>query len=530
MRGLRLAVTVVVLVFGSVAEAGEGMVVGDQIAGVGWPQQVTHGARAYALAVSPDGKWIAFAEQVIDFRALRNAAEPQPMDWRLSVVAATGGTPRVLVDRKIEGRSLYPNPQLKWCSAGSFLAFTAPQGTSHASELIVCDLRTWQTQALSSSDSNLITFFWQPHGTWLVWRVNPLETSRTQDPSRVLVWNAATNVSEDLGPGSLEHWTEDGRRVSYWPLQESAEDEGGFRFKDELEYDPVTRQTIRGSHDIRGRPDAERTATSADGRFVAAMSFDEAANSQVLTVTDSHGGTRRVVSREANSMFGWARGHNLLLYTRMLYLQDDVRHETKGGLFTLWVLNPERAREDMLVLASEILGNAAWVGDTLRVCYLHLGDVWVSEITLIDPTPEERSRYGMALTEEQKFQLAESRMRDVSVGLQMMLSGADPGARSTQPGDPSETIAETIEPFLRNNDSLAAPGGEALVSFLIGPGQMVQGRPNPQEVPLAFLAWPSGYVFAALLDGSVRRFTDAQWDVFTMEARAAGNWPPDWHD
>ncbi len=503
------------------------MVVGDQIARAGGSRQLTHDAEVYSLAASPDGKWIAYLELSYPVADSRTGATVRMMGPRVSVIPASGGMPRVLLKAEMMFAGGL-NPDLCWCQGAPILVVPWLNENGEVREVRVFDARTWQSQTHTLGGARLQTVACEPQGTRIL-----IGTMRSPDtPSQVLLADARTGAVTVVGEGIIPRWNAEGDGIEFLASQRVVDADGSERRQGKLvNYDLEAGQSVLLERDmVVGITRWPIRLQSPSGRFRVELAHDQAADTVFRSVIDLHSGESQVVTRDSGPILGWSAKHDLLLFGSSIPLRDEVRNEWKGNLFLLWALNPERRSHNTLLVAADASFEAEWAGDSLSVCFVRGGQIWLADLRLDDATLDERAHYGLPLSDEQKLQLAESRMREVSAALQNVLKVWGSRFPDLNAESFPEGILGMVGSLLPNSDSLGAPGGEALVSFLIQPGQMVMGRPNPQGVPLAFLAWPRGYVFAAMLDGSVRRFTDAEWDVFSADAKAAGNWPPDWND
>jgi len=91
-----------------------------------------------------------------------------------------------------------------------------------------------------------------------------------------------------------------------------------------------------------------------------------------------------------------------------------------------------------------------------------------------------------------------------------------------------KTVDDLLRNYVADPNIFGAPGGAAFFSLLFPTGRTLGSIPRPSDTPMGFLAWPAGYMAVVFCDGGARMFTDAEWDRFVADAKANGNWSPDW--
>lgn len=443
------------------------MVVGGKTLKLSETYQLTRKAdgRVVEAAISPDGKTVAYLTDRDDTLSL-------------CLIRTGGGKATVVMsgthpgnargeNHSEKGHTWIPRGGLTWSPDGKLLALQAEYvewtGKTAEHEAAIVETRDYML-VLASNGAVYATLAFDK-GNTPQWRPmftpdsKALVTPASVAPQRqeggdhtakpcLLLFElpqgvARTVYSQDSGSVRLVGWRESGRALL------CVSESGNGRKLLQVPLDGSAMQTLS---DRDGWCDF-----SPDGRYGLL------ANRPGIVVGDTETGAETPLVTAGSVYFSdWAPNSRMLVYSMNQPITDAAKQRGRG-LHTLWLASLSPSKLNTMCFALDADSRPTWSRDCTKAAYTQDGVLWVSEITLREPTAREKLALGLPLTEDEEKTLLMQQGKEIGVAIQVYWNDYDGNLP-----DPN-TAADDLMPYMRDRDTYLRPGTDQMIFRYIAP-------------------------------------------------------------
>jgi hypothetical protein len=433
----------------------EAMVIGGSTLELTNTRQITTRADGAAVStfISPDGRIVAGV-----------MADIATMNMTAFMVSSEGGRPHVIVDgaqspgadesAEPGDESWIVNPllQMTWSPDGKLLAIPASHSIQQEEgrdvrEGIALFNRSEILTGAFLADKNVhleSSALWDQNGLRFA-VVCSQRDPETHKLKRVMtVYNSANGevqrlpLSDDFASVEPDHWTNDGRHLTYVAHLTDGSDEIREIGLDKMD-DKVVINDFQGG--VRS-PDGAHAVSETGGS---------------LYITSLIAGVPSSEPAIYGKLVAWSPSGKLFLYSQTMTISDEVGKRTKE-VHPLWLRSFEDHHMNHLLVSVDsgpsvpVPSFASCSSDCTRVAYVSQQSVYVAELSRRASTPSEKLAAKIPLSEEEMKDLVTSNAKEIALGMIEYTQDYD----GNFPG--SDTFPEDLTPYVTDPDVFNQPG------------------------------------------------------------------------
>ena len=439
------------------------MIIGNKALEVTERRQMTLRAdgRVISASVSPDGRYVAYfinsKDEVGSLRLARistgRTATIMAASWSEDDPTDVGS------DENVEW--VAHAGSVLWAPDGSQFAIMAthygPEDDSEPEDYVLIYSASGVLRRTLTAPDGISTYpkpLFTPDGHKLVlvrWVLHNPDSEDLKERTRTIVdlldvgtGARCTIYSPDTNDVQLLGWSKDGSLL----CTVSSKEQGGGSERHKIGLDGK-------SDEVVARNSAMASACSPDGMY--ASGSNGTVHLWNLT-TDK----RTVLAKDSDGL-DWAPVGHMLFFLKYEHVEDTSTTDRTGEYYSLWLANAEPGKLDRMCIALD-------VGPRILSCSRDLGAVaytskqqlYVAELALREPTPEEKLICGLPYSEEQMKEALERNARKIAISIVSYTSDHDEALPS------AESISSVVTSLYTDDSCLYRPGTKELALRYMG--------------------------------------------------------------
>lgn len=226
-------------------------------------------------------------------------------------------------------------------------------------------------------------------------------------------------------------------------------------------------------------------------------------NGPGITVKELATGKKtQVIGKIPAQYANWSPDSAMIAFNRPTELKDDHAERT-AQVTSLWLAAAEDHPLNHLCIAydaREWNGPSSWIwsADSLRVAYISAGKGYIAELTVRDPSLDEKARAGMPLSDEELQELMSANAKQLGAAMRMFSQDND----GNFPSDEA-TAQKSLDPYVADNNIYFRPGTKQNAFRLTFYGN-ASSLSNPSETVAGIIDGGRGWLIHIYADGHVK--------------------------
>lgn len=194
----------------------------------------------------------------------------------------------------------------------------------------------------------------------------------------------------------------------------------------------------------------------------------------------------------------WSPDSKMLLYRQSEKVADAAGQRLEQPN-SLWLSLTTPGKLHNMCVALDCEGDPSCSRDCRKIAYVSQGQLYIAELSLRDPTVQEKLVAGLPLTEDETKQVLATNGKQIALGILMYSADNDGNL------PPADSLAATLYDYLRDKNVFLRPGSQDNAFTYIDPGASNWSSiERPSETPIGQLDAGYGWVVVIYADGHVK--------------------------
>jgi len=193
----------------------------------------------------------------------------------------------------------------------------------------------------------------------------------------------------------------------------------------------------------------------------------------------------------------WAPNSKMLLYRQSEKIADVSGRRIEQPS-SLWLTLAAPGKLNSMCIALDHEGGPSCSRDCRKIAYVCDGQLYIAELSLRDPSVDEKLASGLPLTEDETKTVLAANGKQIAVAMMMYSADFD---GNLPPGD---SLAGSLKDYLRDREVFLRPGGQDNIFTYMDPGvRNWSDVARPAETVIGELDAGYGWKVAIYADGHV---------------------------